>query len=182
MLKHLLGILLIWVFSGLIGCPTGKPARNPMDRRPDDFAVLYEWQEGSLPPPYYYEYRINLQPSGNGEVTMIPDYPSERVPVWTETFTVQIDTLDELYRMMIARGLLTKDWQTQSLPSVGGSREFMTVMAHRKRIAIPARVIHEQESQVGAMYSALRTLVPKAIWDKLNTQRGQYVKEHQERR
>lgn len=150
--------------------------------RPDDFSVLYEWQEGSLPPPHHYEYRIRLQSSGQGEVTMTPDYPSTEVPVWTEFFTIHPDAVDEIYGLMVAQDLFTTVRQTQPQPLVGGSMESMLVTANKKTVKIPAFVISEQASHMNNIYSAINELVPEAIWKRLNNLRGQYVREYQQKR
>jgi len=150
-------------------------------KRPDDFSVSYEWQEGSLPPPYHYEYQISLQSSGQGKVTMVPDYPSAGVPVWTETFAIQPNSLNELYRLMITQCVLVTDWQAPTHPLVGGPLESMQVTAHGKQIKVPASLIPQQASLVKKIYSAVTALVPKAIWEKLSTLRAQYIREHQKR-
>ena len=56
------------------GCTTVTPTPNSLDTRPADFNVIYEWQEGSLPPPYHYEYTITIKADGQGQIVMIPDY------------------------------------------------------------------------------------------------------------
>jgi len=106
---------------------------------------------------------------------MTPDYPSPEVPVWTETFAVQSDTLDKLYLLMIAQGLFKTNWQTQNHPLVGGSLEFITVTAHGKIIKIPAFVISQQVSKARKIYAAINALVPQSIWDKLISMRETYM-------
>jgi hypothetical protein len=143
--------------------------------------VEYSWQEGSLPPPHHYEYSISLTASGQSQITMIPDYPSPETPVWTETFTVQPAAFDELYRSMIAQGLLTTNWQALSQPPVGGSAESLKVTAGGRQIEIPVHVAPEQEAQTKAMYAALKLLVPTGLWEKLQAQRDEYGKAYQKK-
>src|SRR5690554_3169233 len=61
-----------------------EPVTNPAV--PADFQIEYEWHEGSLPPPYHYEYTIRIGPGAQGEIVFLPDYPSDDTPVWTEPF------------------------------------------------------------------------------------------------
>lgn len=166
----------------VLGEKTADCGRTSLNlKRPDDFSVFYEWQEGSLPPPYHYEYQISLQSSGQGKITMIPDYPSTGVPVLTETFAIQTNSLDELYRLIITQCVLVTDWQTLSHPLVGGPLESMQVTAHGKQIKVPVSLIPQQATLVKKIYSAVTALVPKAIWKKLSTLRAQYVREYQKR-
>lgn len=170
-----ISVLDILLLAALAACSTPGATNT----RPDDFNVTYEWQEGSLPPPFHYEYRITVQPTGQGEVVMVPDYPSEHVPTWTETFNVQPVALDNLYQVMVDNGLFTQNWRAQENPPVGGSSQSMVVTAHGQQITIPVYVVAELETAVTEMYSAVTALVPPNVWEKLETQHQQYIQEHQ---
>jgi len=69
---------------GLGGCGADEIAVAT----PADFALVYSWREGSLPPPYHYSYTISLQPDGAGELVFVPGYSGGETPIWTETFSV----------------------------------------------------------------------------------------------
>jgi hypothetical protein len=163
----------------LSGCAALSPTPNPLDTRPADFNVIYKWQEGSLPPPYHYEYTIKIKPDGQGEIIMLPDYDSDATPYWIEPFTVTPAALDKFYRLLIDKGLFTQRWQAQSDPPVGGSYDSLQVTAHGQQINIPSFVIPLQAAAAEDITTAVRALVPQDLWDKLNTQREQYVREHE---
>jgi hypothetical protein len=175
-------IRLAWITAllllGTAGCAAMNPTPNPLDTRPPDFNLVYEWHEGSLPPPYHYEYTITLGPDGQGQIEMIPDYASDRTPHWTEPFTLTPAALDQFYRLLIDKGLLTQRWQAMSDTPVGGGSESLLVTAHGRQITIPSYVILLQAAAVEGMAEAIRALVPQTLWDKLNTQREQYMQEH----
>lgn len=161
------------------GCTTVTPTPNPFNTRPTDFNLIYEWQEGSLPPPYHYEYTITINPDGQGQIVMVPDYAFSDPPAWTETFTLTPTALDQVYRLLIDKGLFTQRWQAQQDPPVGGSFDSLHVTAHDQNITIPSFVIPAQASAAKDIATAVRALVPQNIWDKLNSQREQYVAEHE---
>jgi hypothetical protein len=162
------------------GCAAVNPTPNPLDKRPADFAVTYEWQEGSLPPPYHYEYTIKIKPDGQGEIVMLPDYDTDATPYWIENFTVTPAALDQLYRLLIDQGLFTQRWQALSDPPVGGGYDFLRVTAHDRQIDIPPFVIPAQAAAAEAIGAAVRALVPQNMWDKLNAQREQYVRDYEQ--
>jgi hypothetical protein len=165
----------------LAGCAPASPTPDALNSRPDDFRILYEWQEGSLPPPYHYEYSIAIEPDGHGQIALIPDYPAPQVPTWTETFQVSQAGLDALYHVMVSQGLFARrDWHPQDDPPVGGSSQSMQVTAHQKTITIPSYVAPDQASAAEAMAAAVSAAVPQAIWDKLNAQREAYVREREQ--
>jgi hypothetical protein len=146
--------------------------------RPDDFSLAYHWQEGSLPPPYHYEYTITLQPEGRGQIEMIPDYAFEEPPTWTKTFSVSFSDLDQLYGLRIREGFFQTNWRAQSDPPVGGSSDSLVVTAYSNEIEIPSFVLFEQEEAQSRIVAAIQALVPAEIWEKLNQQREQYMQEH----
>lgn len=173
--------LIITVSLMLIsGCTTMNPTPNPLNTRPPDFNLVYEWQEGSLPPPYHYEYTITIKPDGQGEIVMLPDYDSDATPYWVESFTVAPAAFDQFYRLLIDKGLFTQRWQAQSDPPVGGSYDSLQVTAHDRQINIPSFVIPTQATIAEDITAAVRALVPQDLWDKLNAQRAQYVIDHEE--
>ena len=161
------------------GCAAVNPTPNPLDTRPSDLSLIYDWQEGSLPPPYHYEYTITIDSRGQGQIVMVPDYQFSNPPTWTESFTVAPAALDQFYRLLIDKGLFTQHWQAQSDPPVGGSYDTLRVTAHDRHIDIPAFVITAQAAAADAITAAVRALVPQDLWDKLNAQREQYVREHE---
>jgi hypothetical protein len=143
-------------------------------QRPADFAVRYQWREGTLPPPYHYEYTISVSADGQGEVEMIPNYPADDVPRWRESFVVAAADLDRLYQQFVAQGVFTREWRAQSSPPVGGSSESMQAIASGAQVEIPAFVIPRQEAAAAELYASIKALVPPQQWSRLEAQRRQY--------
>jgi len=174
-------IVLAYLALSLMACSTISPSTQEMKVRPADFSIQYEWAEGSLPPPYHYEYIIRIKPAGEGQVEMIPDYPGDQIPVWIEPFTVSQANLDRLFQFMSDHGMFTQDWRAQYHPPVGGSSERLAVTAVGQTIYVPAYVAANQASAAKEIYAAIKALVPQAVWDKLNTQHEQYIREQKKR-
>lgn len=171
------GVILAMVFSA--NCFLANPTTTDADRRPTDFAVEYNWRRGSVPPPNHYEYSILIKSDGRGEIAMVPNYPSETVPKWTEQFTLDSEKLDELYRQMFENKLFTNVWQQAKEQRVGGDNQDLTVTAGLRNFTIKDYLIPEQQTAAAAaIYQAVNRTVPKAIWDKLNAQRQQYAQEY----
>ena len=163
----------------LLGCSLFNPSTGLPDTLPVDFNLHYDWQEGSLAPPFHYEYSITLESDGRGELVMIPDYPGEDVPVWVEGFQVDADAMNELYQLMLERGVFTTDWRAQGDPPVGGSFQWLTVSAGGQTVEIPAFPIESQAEAAEAVSAAINRMVPQATWDKLDAQRDEYVATHE---
>lgn len=144
--------------------------------RPSDFTVEYSWWSGSTPPPYHYEYDLKIGPGSKGEIVFRPGYPGSDTPVWTETFPISDGALDNLYKLLVERKILRKDWKEMRNPPVGGSVESMTVLANNESYKVPSHV--EEEGQALAeVYEAIRSMVPKQMWDDLMARRETYMEE-----
>ncbi|HSD85669.1 MAG TPA: hypothetical protein VLG46_17535 [Anaerolineae bacterium] len=168
----------VLLFTLSVGCTTVNPTPNSLDSRPADFSIVYKWQEGSLPPPYHYEYTVTIDPNGQGQIVMVPDYSFSNPPTWTETFALTTAALDQLYRLLIDKGVFTQRWQAQQDPPVGGSYDSLHITAQGRQIAIPSFVIQTQAAAAEDISAAIQKLVPATIWNKLDTQREQYMTEH----
>jgi len=141
-----------------------------MGDRPDDFSFRYNWREGSLPPPYYYEITISVSPEGDGTIVFRPDYTRHAVPVWEEHFRVPLLQLNELYQLMLKRGVFGGGWETypdDDCP-VGGSLEWLEVIARGERHKVPWLL--RQPEAVKPLYAFIRALVPEVTWAKLRAQ------------
>lgn len=149
-----------------------------MTERPGDFSLVYEWREGSLPPPYHYETTITVAADGAGSVTLVPDYPGPGVPVWTETFSLDAAALNALYAQLAAEGAFSTRWRALEDPPVGGSFSWLTLTAGGRQIEIPPFPIEAQAGAAGRIQAAVTALVPTEVWDSLHARREQYVAEH----
>ena len=139
------------------------------------FSLQYNWCEGSVPPPDHYEITITVDSTGRGQMTMVPDYPGDEVPVWSESFTVPPRGIRALWHVLTARSVLERDWQAVEDPPIGGSLEWLHIVVDDQPKAIPTHPIPKQEKAADAVYAAVRSLVPQEIWDKLGTQRRAYI-------
>lgn len=168
----------------ILVCPINsiaQDANNPMNITPDDYLVEYQWIAGTMPPPYHYEYLIRINSSDQGQIFYWPNYKGKDTPEWTERFSVSPDQLDLLYKKMKDQRLFTEKWQAQEIHIIGGSHEFINVTANMKKIRVPAFVVPEQKERIKGIYTAVRALVPKAIMEKLEAQRQEYMKAYKKR-
>lgn len=165
----------------LVACsnPTPVPIDFSTQPRPGDFRVTYHWEEGSLPPPYHYEYTISIGPDQQGSIELIPDYSFNDPPVWRETFSIALAELDALYALLVEMGVFTREWLPATDYPTGGSIRRLTADAHGQRFSVPSFVADETAARdIRAVYDAVRAMVPETVWDKLKALRERYVAEH----
>ncbi len=149
--------------------PVAKDARpsTPAATLPPDFALRYEWREGSVPPPYHYEYAIRVGPGAQGEVLFYPDYPQHNPPVWREQISVSPEALAALYALMDKKGVFRRAWRQPERHTVGGSHAWLEVTAGGQTVTVPAVLAPEQEEAITPVYEAIRGLVGDDLWRSL---------------
>lgn len=172
----LLDLITCWLHDACALAPSDIEIRM----RPEDFAVRYKWIEGSVPPPYHYEYEIHVGPGENGRIIFCPDYPMEAPPVWIEEFHLDNVTLNRLYEFMVEKGVLVRDWTDMEDATVGGELEWMEGIANKIHFKVPSAI--EESEMVESIYEFLRSLVPERIWTKLMSQQQQYEIDYLESR
>jgi hypothetical protein len=164
--------------AAIFGCSTSDSGPSAPGARPGDFKVDYEWREGSLPPPYHYEYALSITPEGKGEIVLTPDYPRAGVPKWTEEFQVKAERLDDLYKVLAEHGLFTQTWRKLDAPPVGGSSQTLIVTAGGKQFTVEDYLVADQKAAAQAIYDAVTGLAPQEARDRLDAKREQYMQEH----
>ncbi len=141
--------------------------------RPDDLAIEYQWREGTLPPPDHYEYMIQISREAKGRIEFRPDYPKEDVPVWTEDFAVDEETLEQVYRLMVDKGVFHQEWKSDERIPPGDRIETLEVTSQDNHIHVPANI--QNQADISDVYTAIRKLVPHTIWESLMAKRDQYM-------
>jgi len=157
------------------------PASSGEQTRPEDFQVRYEFYEGSLPPPYYYQYSVQIGPREQAEISLTPDYPGEGVPTWTESFTLSAGELDALYSELVSLRLLSTRWKAQAVPPVGGSRERLVATVNGKEIIVPSFPVSSQQARARELLQAVRSVAPHDLMNSLLARREAYMESHADR-
>lgn len=146
----------------LVACSSSKP---------DGLAVEYHWREGSMPPPYHYEYDITISADGKGRIAFRPDYGAQ--PEWVEEFAVA--DMAKLRKIVDDAGVFTKTWTELKDPPVGGAYAWLKATSDGKTVEVPS---HPTEpGRLAEVYAAIHDSVPRAIWDSLAARREQYSKD-----
>lgn len=143
--------------------------------KPTNFRIHYEWQEGSIPPPYHYEYTIQIGPGPEGEITLSPDYGFNHPSTWTEKWEISSQQFTELYTLLRHLDIGKRQWQARTGVSAGGSVEWLEGNIDGQNFSVPAQLDGADRQAIAEVYRTVRSFVPEPIWNKLMKQREQYV-------
>ena len=173
--------LFILFIIAIIGFTCGSGLAQSYGDRPEDLSINYHRTAGAVPAPYYHEITITVSPSGAGTIELIPDYPSESVPKWTESFNVSASKLDEFYEDIVSQEAFTRSWRAPSAPNLGSPNETIQIIANGQQMKIPsqiARSLRRQSRSKDNIAKAIQALVPDALWQSLKERHKLYAKEH----
>jgi hypothetical protein len=141
--------------------------------QPSDLTVEYQWCEGTVPPPDYYEYTIRLEPGSRGVMRFRPDYPQHDPPEWEAVFDLDETQLGLLLQMIRATGLLAgRDWPRREDGAVGGPLERLKVTLGGRWYIIPAQPAEPE--RLAELYRFIRSLVPESVRREFHARHAAY--------
>lgn len=130
---------------------------------PDDFSFKYNWQMGSVPPPYYYEYTIQVNSDGSGQVELLPDYPMHHPGKRTAALNLDRKTMEYLFKEMSEAGLFEINCPEIDPNWTGGSQSALNVHAWGKDYNVPFSISSADRLRVEPVFLAIQELLPSQL-------------------
>jgi hypothetical protein len=131
----------------------------------DGTRLRYYWNTGSIPPPDYYEYTIEISTKG-GFISFRPDYPDNNPAKWQESFTVTKEQQD----MLIQQSKDLPAINTAGEISVGGALESLKLVSQTGI----SKQVSTNTAPGGLLVDRIKKTVPERIWQKLLKNFGAY--------
>ena len=152
--------------------------KSPADTKiPEDLRVIYDWEEGSLPPPHHYSYRIIIQANGAGQVEFVPGYSFQNAPKWIEPFPTSPADVEKLYARMYSSKVFSKVWRKRESRAVGGSLSLIDWVANGKAGRLPSTLEPGDRAAYDTVVDHIRSLVPPGLWADLQARRTEFMKD-----
>jgi hypothetical protein len=139
------------------------------------FEIVYHWTEGSVPPPYHYEFSIKIQEDRTGIVSYRPDYDLKDVPVWNRYFTIPQELYSRLYDLLVSSEFSSYVWKQGLEIYVGGSQEWCDGIIENHVFHIPTGLTREDVDKARPLYLLFMQLGPEEMWDDLEQMRKEYM-------
>lgn len=144
-------------------------------KQQSDFKIEYHWAEGSVPPPYHYEYSLILHGDGTGFVSYWPDYDMPGVPFWQRKNSIPPKKYEPLKTLIEQDGLISHIWRQFEVVPVGGSQEWCKGIVSGRILLIPTELIQEDADKARVFYSEIKQIVPQKLWDEFSRLRNDYM-------
>jgi len=150
----------IALFAGCSQVPKSKP---------DDFTLYYYWNTGSLPPEYYYQYEIEIDPGGNGIFTLQRGYEEVEENRKAFSFVVPAQDWENFFVWLTENKILRNNWRETADILVGASTTEARIQVNGEKYTIPSVSVLSQRDK-GTFYKLegqIRRLVPNEIWNQV---------------
>ena len=136
---------------------------------PQDFTVQYKFTSGTVPPPDYYEYVIEIAPDGSGEIHLWWDYPQNHPEIFVELFDADPQAMHNLYLLVASAGLCQQAFfpSPRRPDSLGGSQSQMVFSCGGRSFKVKGALDPDDEQRLAVIYKAIRRLAPVETWEKL---------------
>jgi hypothetical protein len=127
--------------------------------------LVYTYRNGTVPPPHHYEFTIRLEPGKPGAYEFRPGYPGmgAGIQVWKESFVFNERQHEMLYKKLVELGL-TRRWQENKQPPVGGGSSTLKVTVDGKTWSVPSFATDSDAAQ--KIFETVEGVVPPALVKK----------------
>jgi hypothetical protein len=140
--------------------------------------IEYQWREGTVPPPHYYEYAVSVAGDGMAEIGLTPDYPQDHPPVFRAMFRVAPSAIQRVDEVLAeADETVWMPLPTERAASLGDSTERLTLFGGAGVAMFSTTFSSDDKARLATLREAVRGMVPADVWQRLQRRRAQYWRE-----
>ncbi len=146
--------------------------------------IVYHYQTGSVPPPYYSSYDLTINSTGTGTLVYSPNYGNDTN--WVYKLCFSEESMKKINETITRSNVLNETIPAlpDSLRPIGGSLQNISVQLPQDpsldqtppRIITPYFPEESYKETLEGIYSVIKEAVPKNIWDEINTKKEEYQK------
>lgn len=172
-----LRVVLLAFLLLVAGCATetpGVPAEVPVadDAMPADFTGTVDYGNGSVPPPYHYEWRVRFD-EATATVEWTPGY--EEPEPWRHSVDIDDAKRERLYEMLREADAFTFDDNTDE-GIVGGSTGSAELVADGKTYDTGSLGTSRAGQRVlDDVVAAVEELVPADVWAEMKDKQDEWA-------
>jgi hypothetical protein len=167
-----LRVVVVAVVLLLAGCGQERPGvpKAGADVMPADFAGTVSYGNGSVPPPYHFEWRLTFDTT-SATVEWTPGYSD--VEPWRESVEITEDDRRALYDELRDAGVLTYEEETDE-GLAGGSTGSIDLVVDGERRTSPLGTSRAGQDVLEDVVAAVEDLVPAEAWTRLRDRQDEW--------
>jgi hypothetical protein len=146
--------------------------------------IVYHYQEGSVPPPYFYSYDITIGTDGTGTLVYSPNYGNDTT--WVYNLTISESDMSKLNEAITRSNVLNEtipELPNEKIPD-GGPSQNITITLHQDpsldqtppKITTPYFPEESYKETLTGIYSIIKNMVPDSVWTEINGRKAEYIK------
>jgi hypothetical protein len=148
--------------------------------------LIYHYQTGSIPPPHYFQYDLNINYEGTSTLVYYPGYNADTT--WVYNFKIKEEDIKILNDSIVSSKVLSEP--ILSMPEhkhpIGGSMQNLTIILPQDpgldqkppSLVLPFFPQPEYKDALDNLYSTIKSLIPQSIWDEINQRKEEYEKNY----
>jgi hypothetical protein len=149
--------------------------------------IVYHYQTGSVPPPYFFSYDLTINSAGTGTLVYSPNYGNDTTWVYNISFTES--DLKKLNEVITRSNILNETIPAlpDSLKPIGGSLQNVSIQTPQDpsldqappRIVTPYFPEESYKEALTGIYSVIQKMVPDNVWNEINERKEEYNKKNE---
>jgi len=165
----------------LVGCAQRSPGAPVADDTvvaavmPADFGGTIDYANGSVPPPYHYEWRMTIGAT-TAEVAWRPGY--DEVQPWRNSVDITPEQRERVYDRLRDLGVFELAPDTSEGISGGSTGSIELVADGRNYDPGTLGMSRAGQDVLDDIVDAVQALVPADVWDGFQDQQEQWAAEH----
>jgi len=170
-------LALVLLLAGCVRQNPGEPVADDSVAAvmPDDFGGTVDYRNGSVPPPYHYEWRVTIAET-TAEVEWRPGY--DEVEPWRETVEITADQRARCYDLLRDAGVFGRGPDADEGMTGGATGSFELVAGGRTHDSGTLGTSRAGQDVLKNVVAAVEELVPAEVWSGLRDQQEQWAAEH----
>lgn len=171
-----LALLLVGCAQRSPGTPVGDDTVDSVAVMPADFGGTVDYANGSVPPPYHYEWRVTVTAT-TAEVEWRPGYDDEVAP-WRNSVDITGEQREHLYDRLREIGVFELAPDTSEGLAGGSTGSFELVADGKTHDSGTLGMSRAGQDVLEEIVDAIEELVPADVWDGFRDQQEQWATDH----
>ncbi len=149
--------------------------------------IVYHYQEGSVPPPYFYSYDITISAGGTGTLVYSPNYGNDTT--WVYNLTITESDMSKLNEAITRSNVLNEkipELPNEKIPDGGPAQNITVTLSQDPNLdRTPPKIVtpyYPEESYLETLtgiYSVIQKTVPENVWNEINSRKAEYIKNNE---
>jgi hypothetical protein len=172
--------LIILISTLLFQCSGSKSSDKSWDE------INYNYNSGTVPPPYYYSFSIKIKSNREGRITYAPDYDDKNT--WGYDFKITKKDLKDLTSKIESSKIMEKEIESMpdNMRPIGGSIHYGSILFEKegviKKHDLPGFPVSESmKNELENIFNRIRAFVPKEIWDDIEIRKNNYIEQFKDK-